>query len=135
MTSQPDYQTISMHILFTITKKRQPEIKFDQLTNYNKRNIFLQKSCRKLGRETSPRPLLVFKKALNEAKANILQLKFNIRYQPSTRHAIKTNCIKAQSINSEICSILIFQKRVWKQFLHRILSVIFKVFLMFYSIN
>ena len=80
MTSQPDYQTISMHILVTITKKRQPEIKFDQLTNYNKRNIFLQKSCRKLGREASPRPLLVFKKALNEAKANILQLKFNVRY-------------------------------------------------------
>ena len=135
MTSQPDYQTISMHILFTITKKRQPEIKFDQLTNYNKRNIFLQKSCRKLGRETSPRSLFVFKKALYEPKVNILQLRFNIHYQSSTRHTIKTNCIKAQSINSEIRSILIFQKRVWKQFLHHILSVIFKVFLMFYSIN
>ena len=80
MTSQLDYQAIAMHILFIITKKRQPEIKFDQLTNYNKRNIFLQKSYRKLGRETSPRSLIVFKKALYEAKANILQLKFNIRY-------------------------------------------------------
>ena len=31
-------------------------MKFGQLTEYNMRNIFLEKSCRKCGRETIPRP-------------------------------------------------------------------------------
>ena len=35
-------------------------MKFDLLIKYNKSNLFLEKSCRKLGRETSPRTL--FKK-------------------------------------------------------------------------
>ena len=30
-------------------------MKFDQLTDYNMRNIFLEKSYTKCGRETSPR--------------------------------------------------------------------------------
>ena len=34
-----------------------------QLMEYGKRNIFLQKSCRKWGRETSSRPLFVFWKS------------------------------------------------------------------------
>ena len=33
-----------------------------QLTEYNKRNIFLQKSCRKYGRKTNSRPLYFLKK-------------------------------------------------------------------------
>ena len=39
-------------------------IKFSQLIEYNKRNIFLQKSCREWGKSTSPRPLFVFFKKL-----------------------------------------------------------------------
>ena len=31
-------------------------MKFGQLMEYNKRNIFLQKMCRKCGGETIPRP-------------------------------------------------------------------------------
>ena len=34
--------------------------KIGQLIKYSLRNIFLQKSCRKRGRETSCRPLFVF---------------------------------------------------------------------------
>ena len=31
-------------------------VKFDQLGKYNMKNIFLEKSCTKYGRETIPRP-------------------------------------------------------------------------------
>ena len=41
MTSQPGLQTIAIHILLNMT------MKFGQLIEYNKRNIFLQKLCRK----------------------------------------------------------------------------------------
>ena len=36
---------------------------YGQLIGYKKRNVFLQKSCKKWGRETSPRLLFVFKKS------------------------------------------------------------------------
>ena len=48
------------------------------LIKYNERNIFLQKPCKKWGRETSFRPLFVFKKALYEAKTKGQQLSFYI---------------------------------------------------------
>ena len=38
-------------------------MKFGQLIEYN-RNIFLQKLCRKLGKETSSKPLFIFLKSL-----------------------------------------------------------------------
>ena len=53
-------------------------MKFGQAIEYNKRNIFLPKLCRKLGRQTRSRPLFVFKKALLEVKASGLQLSFII---------------------------------------------------------
>ena len=56
-------------------------------------------------------------------KASGLQLSFNIFRQPSTWYSIKRNCIKLQTIDSEKCSIKIFQKRVWDQFLHHILCI------------
>ena len=40
------------------------------VSNDNKRNIVLQKSCRKWDRETSSRPLFVLENTLNEVKAN-----------------------------------------------------------------
>ena len=40
-------------------------MKFGQVIRYNNRNIFLQKSCIKWGRETSFRPLFGFLKSLN----------------------------------------------------------------------
>ena len=57
MTSQPDYQTIVIHILPNISRtKGNQTIKFGQLIECNMRNIFLEKSCTKWSGETSARP-------------------------------------------------------------------------------
>ena len=61
MTSQPGLQTIAIHILPNISQiKSNQTMKFGQLIENNKRNIFLQKLCGKSGRETSSRPLFMF---------------------------------------------------------------------------
>ena len=65
MTSQPGLQTIPMHILPNISQSKDNQTKkFGQFIKYNKKNIFLQKLCRKWGRETSSRPLFIFSKSL-----------------------------------------------------------------------
>ena len=46
MTSQPD-------------NEGNQAMKFGQLKEYNKRNVFLQKLCRKRGKETSFGPLFI----------------------------------------------------------------------------
>ena len=59
MTSQPGLQTIAIHILPNMSQsKGNQTMKLGQLIEYNKRNIFFQKLCRKWGKET-----LFFKKA------------------------------------------------------------------------
>ena len=40
-------------------------MKLGQLIEYNNRNIFIQKLCKKRGRETSSRPLFIFLKMPN----------------------------------------------------------------------
>ena len=46
MTSQPGYQTITIHILPIISwGKGNQTMKFGQLIEYNNKKIFLQKSC------------------------------------------------------------------------------------------
>ena len=48
MMSQPGLQTIAIHILPNITQSKDNQtMKFSQLIEYNKRNIFLQKLCGK----------------------------------------------------------------------------------------
>ena len=48
MTSQLGLQAIAVHILPNISQSKDNlTIKVVQLIEYNKRNIFLQKSCRK----------------------------------------------------------------------------------------
>ena len=48
MTSQPGLQTIAIHILPNISQsKGNQTMKYGQLIEYNKRNIFLQKLCGK----------------------------------------------------------------------------------------
>ena len=48
MTSQPDLQTIAIHILPNISQsKNNQTMKCGQLIEQNKRNIFLQKLCGK----------------------------------------------------------------------------------------
>ena len=48
MTSQPGLQTIAIHIFPNISQRKGNQImKFGQLIEYNKRNIFIQKLCGK----------------------------------------------------------------------------------------
>ena len=48
MTSQPGYQTITLHILPNISRiKGNQTMKYGQLIENNKRSIILRKSCRK----------------------------------------------------------------------------------------
>ena len=57
MTSQPGKQTIAIYILPNISRsKGNQTVKFDQLIEYNMRNIFLEKSYTKCGAETIFRP-------------------------------------------------------------------------------
>ena len=64
MTSQPGFQAIPMLILPNISQSKGSQtIKFGQLTEYNKRNIFLQVLCRKWGRRLVPDLFLFFRKA------------------------------------------------------------------------
>ena len=102
----------------TQISKDSQRMKFGQLIECNKRNIFLEKSSRKQGRETSSGPVF-------ETKTSSPQLSFNTFRQPSIWHKIKASCLKLQTIDSEICSILISQKRLWDWFLHHILCLIF----------
>ena len=60
MMSQPGLQTIAIHILPNISRsKGNQAMKFGQVIKYN-RNIFLQKWCRKWGKETSSKALFIF---------------------------------------------------------------------------
>ena len=57
MMPQPGQQTIVIHILPNISKsKGNQTMKLCQLIECNMRNIFLEKSYKKCGEETSPRP-------------------------------------------------------------------------------
>ena len=61
MKSQPGLQAIAVHILPNISQsKGNQTIKFGQLIEYNKGDIFFEKFCGKWGRETSSRPLFIF---------------------------------------------------------------------------
>ena len=56
MTSQPEKQTIAIHILPNISKSKDNQtMKFGQLIYHHIRNIFLEKSYTKCGGETIPR--------------------------------------------------------------------------------
>ena len=95
MTSQPGLQIIAIHILLNITQRKcNQKMKFGQLTEYNKRNIFFQKLCGKWGKETNSGPLFILYKVYYEGKTSGLHLSFDILPQPSTCHKIKANCIK-----------------------------------------
>ena len=53
MTSQPNSQIFTIDILPNISRRKSNQtMKFGQLIEYIKGNIFLQEVCRKQGRET-----------------------------------------------------------------------------------
>ena len=57
MTSQPGKQATATHILPNISRRKENQtMKSSQLTEYNMRNVFLEKSYAKCGGETIPRP-------------------------------------------------------------------------------
>ena len=80
MTSQAGLQTIAIYILSNISQSKGNQImKFGEVIEYNKKNIFLQKLCGKWGRETSSRPLLIFfEKSLIWGEASGLKPSFDI---------------------------------------------------------
>ena len=56
MMSQTGKQTITIHSLTNISRSKSSQtMKFDQLIEYDMRNIFLEKSRTKRGAESSPR--------------------------------------------------------------------------------
>ena len=68
MMSQPVKQTIAIYILSSFSKSKDNQaMKFGQLIEYNKKNIFLKKSYTKCDGETIPRnySLGVFSKKSN----------------------------------------------------------------------
>ena len=51
MTPQPGQQTITIHILPNISRsKSNPTMKFGNLIEYNKRNVYVQKLCQNMQR-------------------------------------------------------------------------------------
>ena len=57
MTSEPGKQTISIHILPNISRRKDDQaMKFGQLIKHSMRNSFLEKSYTECGKETIPRP-------------------------------------------------------------------------------
>ena len=104
-------------------------MKLVQLIEYNKRKIFLQKLCRKWGRETNSSPFFIFEKCLIPGKSKRLQLSFNIVV--SIYFSIYFNLgynknKQYKNLGPKIWSILIFQESVWDQFLHHILCMSFQ---------
>ena len=71
---------ITIHVSPNISRNKDNQaMKFGQLIKYSVKNIFLQKLCRKWGKETISRPLLVFyQKALYKVRAKGQHLSFNI---------------------------------------------------------
>ena len=113
-----------MHILPNISRSKDNQtMKFSQLIEQDKRSIFSKtmiKMSQVMQLQTS---LLFIFKSLNQMKESGFQFSFNIVRQPSTWNTIKTNYIKLQTFDLEICSILTFQERIWKQFLYHILCM------------
>ena len=59
MTSQPEKQTIAIHILPNISRRTGNQtMKFGQLIKYNMRNMLLEKSYTKCRGETIPRSII-----------------------------------------------------------------------------
>ena len=64
MTSQHGLQTITIHILLNISQsKGNQTMKFGQLTEYNKRNIFFKNYAENEARRLVPDFFLFFEKA------------------------------------------------------------------------
>ena len=108
--------------LYISQNKRNQRIKFGQVVEYNNKNIFVQKLCRKWGTKTSSRPLFVFLKALYELKAIGLDVSFNLFQQSSPLHTIRSLLVEGSVIiqhvlfknmmNNYAWTLIIWQKEI-----------------------
>ena len=79
MMSQPGQQRIMMHILLNISQiKGNQTLKFGQLIEYPKKNIFLRNYAENKAGKLVPDCFLFFNKTSNQVKAIGLQLNFSI---------------------------------------------------------
>ena len=106
--------------------KSNQTIKLCQLIEYNKGNFHSRITHVMRQGDQIQTSFYFFKNVEYEVKTTILQLIFSVFRQLSNWDNIRTNCIKLQIIDPEICSILIFQKRIQDQFIHQILCIIFQ---------
>ena len=123
MTSHTGKQVIIIHILPNISRsKGNQAIKFSHLIAYKVRNIFLQRTCRKCDRETSPRPLFFKKKRVSsEVKASSQHLD-TCTLRTRLEHIITAKFITFQNVHPAICSILIFIKGIRTRFFKKDIS-------------
>ena len=82
-------------------------MKFGQLIEYNERKFFFSNSCRR-----GDRSLFFKKKDSFRVKDSKQHFSFKIFWKNSTWNAIKANCIRFETADPEICSILTFYKDV-----------------------
>ena len=90
MMSQNGQQIITIYIVCNDSRcKDNQTVTFDQLIKYSVSNIFIQKSCRKWGRETSSRPLFVSEKSLRSKQVvNNLVLIYFVRPRPQQKQTL-----------------------------------------------
>ena len=116
MTSQTGKQIFTMHILPNISiSKANQTMKFGQLIEYNMRNIFLEKLCRKWGGKTNARPLF-----------NRQHVIFSFFWYTSTWTSIKTHFMQSQHVDAEIYPTLNFMKGSGTSFLTMLCVWFFK---------
>ena len=73
------------------------------------------------------RPLFAFLINLYVRQKQVVNILILIYFgRPPLGHAIKTNFVTFQVVDLDLCSILIYYKRVQDQLLHQILCMIFK---------
>ena len=71
MTSQPGLQTIAIHILPNFSQSKDIQtMKFDQLIEHDKRNVFLKNHAESKAGRLVPDLFLLFKKVLFDVKVS-----------------------------------------------------------------
>ena len=79
MTLQPGLQTIAIHTLPNISQSKDNQtMKFGQLIEYDKRNLFFKNYAENEAGRLVPDLFLFFEKASYEVKVSGLQLSFDI---------------------------------------------------------
>ena len=131
LTSQTGKQPIAIHILpkFSRSKSYQA-MRFDQLIEHKKINIYLRKSCRKWGRETRCRALFVFKKSLYEIAGVAIKTKSR-SYDKNKQY----NCSQRTALIQRYVQFWFFWKRPGISFSTKFCVWFLKKKIMLYSMN